>query len=120
VQYCEVKVSVFHIILMSILLISCAATKDVITHPPSNYGIMEFEGTFQGKNVYVQNPFEGDSFCAFSVVINDSLKMDPADVQYSAFEIDLIGFGFNIGDPVKVRIYHGDDCLPKVLNPEVR
>lgn len=77
------------------------------------------EGNYQGKNLYVQNPFAGTGvgFCAYEVTINGDVTTD--ELQSSAFEIDFTNFQLNIGDPVLVKIRHKGDCHPKVLNPEV-
>jgi hypothetical protein len=77
------------------------------------------EGTYQGKNVYVQNPFasSGVGFCVYEVRVNDQVTTD--EIGSSAFEIDLRNFNLKTGDPVSIKIFHKDDCKPKVLNPEV-
>lgn len=77
------------------------------------------EGTYQGKNVYVQNPFasSGVGFCVYEVRVNDQVTTD--EIGSSAFEIDLRNFNLKPGDPVTIKIFHKDDCKPKVLNPEV-
>lgn len=77
------------------------------------------EGTYQGKNVYVQNPFasSGVGFCVYEVRVNDQVTTD--EIGSSAFEIDLRNFSLKIGDPVTIKIFHKDDCKPRVLNPEV-
>lgn len=77
------------------------------------------EGTYQGKNVYVQNPFAGNGvgFCVYEVRVNDQITTD--EIGSSAFEIDLRNFSLKVGDPVSIKIFHKDDCKPKVLNPEV-
>ena len=77
------------------------------------------EGNYQGKNLFVQNPFAGSGvgFCTFEVTINDQVTTD--EINSSAFEIDFTAFQFEIGASVVVKIKHGDDCKPKVLNPEV-
>ncbi len=81
-------------------------------------GIITLEGVYQGKNLYVQNPFAGSGvgFCATEVLVNDVKSTD--EIQSSAFEIDLSVYKLKIGDKVKVVIKHKDDCKPKVLNPE--
>ena len=77
------------------------------------------EGNYQGKNLFVQNPFAGSGvgFCTFEVTINDGVTTD--EINSSAFEIDFSAFQLEIGAKVVVKIKHGDDCKPKVLNPEV-
>jgi hypothetical protein len=84
-----------------------------------NAGVIVLEGHYQGKNLYVQNPFAGTGvgFCTFEVTINGEVTTD--EVNSSAFEIDFANFQLKVGDPVIVKIKHKDDCKPKVLNPEV-
>jgi hypothetical protein len=82
-------------------------------------GEITIEGIFQGKNLYVMNPFSssGVGFCVFEVTVNGKVTTD--EINSSAFEIDLSVFQFNMGDKVSVQIKHKDNCVPKVLNPEV-
>jgi len=82
-------------------------------------GEIVIEGIFQGKNLYVMNPFSssGVGFCVFEVTINGKTSTD--EINSSAFEIDLSIFQFNVGDKIIADIKHKDNCIPKVLNPEV-
>lgn len=82
-------------------------------------GVITLEGNYQGKNIYVQNPFAGSGvgFCVSEVLVNKEVSTD--EINSSAFEIDLSVFGFANGDKVTIEIKHKDDCKPKVLNPEV-
>lgn len=77
------------------------------------------EGNYQGKNIYVQNPFAGSNvgFCVQEVRVNGEVTTD--EINSSAFEIDFKIRGLKVGDKVEVKIFHKDDCKPKVLNPEV-
>jgi len=77
------------------------------------------EGHYQGKNLYVQNPFAGSGvgFCVIKVTVNGDVTTD--QIGSSAFEIDFSNLNLAVGDPVTVKIVHKLDCLPKVLNPEV-
>ncbi len=81
--------------------------------------MITIQGTYQGKNLYVQNPFapNGIGFCAYEVRVNGQVTTD--EISSSAFEIDLRNFNLKIGDPVTVEIFSKEDCKPKVLNPEV-
>ena len=85
----------------------------------STAGTIILEGNYQGKNLYVQNPFSGTGvgFCVFEVKVNGDVTTD--EINSSAFEIDLANFQLKIGDKVIIVIQHKDDCRPKVLNPEV-
>jgi len=82
-------------------------------------GTILLEGNYQGKNIYVQNPFSGTGvgFCTFEVKVNGQVTTD--EVNSSAFEIDLNNFQLNMGEKIVVSLEHKDDCRPKVLNPEV-
>lgn len=77
------------------------------------------EGNYQGKNLYVQNPFAsgGVGFCVSEVSVNGNVTTD--EIGSSAFEIDLKPHQLKIGDKVEVKITHKAECKPKVLNPEV-
>lgn len=98
----------FFVLLISLFALNVNAT-----------GVIVLEGHYQGKNLYVQNPFAGSGvgFCTFEVTINGEVTTD--EVNSSAFEIDFMNFQLKVGDPVIVKIKHKDDCKPKVLNPEV-
>jgi len=71
---------------------------------------------YQGENVYIQNPFANlrPGFCADSVFVNDSLIK--VEINDSAFEIDLSNVGLEIGQLIYIKVFHQNDCLPKVLN----
>ena len=91
------------------------------------FGIISFgysgniilDGNYQGKNLYIQNPFAGSGvgFCVQKVEVNGQVTTD--EINSSAFEVDFTNYQFKIGDKVSVKITHKDDCKPKVLNPEV-
>lgn len=76
------------------------------------------EGTYKGKNLYVQNPFseDGKGFCTIEVKVNGKTTGD--SVNSSAYEINLSVYGFKLGDPIKIEILHKNNCTPKILHPE--
>ena len=80
---------------------------------------LSVEGTYQGKNLYVQNPMddEGFGYCATKVTVNGDIM--PGGTSMGAFEIDFSMFNIAIGEPVFIVIEHNDGCKPKILNPEV-
>lgn len=83
-------------------------------------GIIILEGNYQGKNLYVQNPYgnsAGVGFCVTEVLVNGNITTD--ETNSSAFEIDMKSHKLNIGDKVEIKIKHKEGCKPKVLNPEV-
>ena len=85
----------------------------------SGFAALSIEGSYQGKNLYVQNPEDGDGFgfCATKVTVNGDIM--PGGCSFSAFEIDFSVFNIEIGEPVFIVIEHNDGCKPKILNPEV-
>ncbi len=86
---------------------------------PTFAGVIVVEGNFQGKNLFIQNPFSeaGVGFCVFEVTVNDQIATD--EINSSAFEVDMNNFGLKLSDKVIVKVKHKDGCTPVVLNPEV-
>lgn len=77
------------------------------------------KGTYQGKNLYVQNEFSKDnvSYCIIEVLVN-GVKQD--GINNSAFEIKLDQMNLKPNQEITVLIRYKDDgCKPKVLNPTV-
>lgn len=81
-------------------------------------GVLTLEGSYQGKNIYVQNPFvsNGVGFCAFEVSVNEKPTTD--EVNSSSFEVDLSALKLSIGEKVVIKVKYKDDCKPKIVNPE--
>ena len=98
---------------------SIAGLAALLSMVPALAGTIVLEGHYQGRNIFIQNPFSeaGVGFCVFEVTVNDQIATD--EINSSAFEIDMRNFGLQQGDPVTVRIRHRDGCNPVVLNPEV-
>jgi hypothetical protein len=90
-----------------------------ITKGLAQGGVIILEGNYQGKNLYVQNPFGsgGVGFCVTEVLVNGNITTD--EINSSAFEVDFKPHKLNIGEKVEIKIKHKEDCKPKVLNPEV-
>ena len=76
---------------------------------------IELSGNYQGKNLYIQNPFSGTGvdFCVTKVLVNGKETAD--DIKSSAFEINLKKLDFKPGDSVFIQIFHKKDCKPKVM-----
>lgn len=81
-----------------------------------NAGVINLDGTYQGENVYVQNPYNSgkNAFCIQEVTINDNPF---TEFNSSAFEIPLDDY--NKGQYLNIKIKHNDDCRPRILNAEV-
>lgn len=79
--------------------------------------VLVLNGVYQGRDIYIKNPFSGDGvgFCVFEVLVNGKMTSD--EVNSSAFAVDLSLFEMNIGDPVEIVIRSKADCQPKVINP---
>ncbi len=86
--------------------------------PGSKAGVYIIEGVYQGKDIYVQNPFatEGVGFCIFEVLVNGKVTSD--EINSSAFAVDLSMFEFELGDEVIITIRSKTDCTPKIINPD--
>lgn len=82
----------------------------------SNAGVYVYNGVYQGKDLYVKNPFAGDGvgFCVFEVKVNGEVTSD--EINSSAFAIDLELYKLKIGTPVEIIIRTKDDCEPNVIN----
>ena len=80
---------------------------------------LSIEGTYLGKNLYIQNPEneEGFGFCVTKVTVNGDLL--PSGYSANAFEIDFSLFNIAIGEPLFIVIEHNAGCTPRILNPEV-
>ena len=80
---------------------------------------MVLEGTYQGRNLYVQNPFasSGVGFCIVGVEVNGQTSID--EINSSAFEIDFTSYQLKKGESVQIKIEYKSDCFPRVVNPEV-
>lgn len=84
----------------------------------SQENTLVLSGTYQGKDLYVKNPFgeEGVGFCVYEVYVNGELTRD--EINSSAFAIDFNILGIETGENVEVILNHKDGCEPLVLNPE--
>lgn len=80
--------------------------------------VLIFTGVYQGKDVYVKNPFSSDGvgFCIFEVRVNGEITSD--EINSSAFAIDLSLFNLEVGQPVEIVIRTKENCAPKIVNPE--
>jgi hypothetical protein len=77
----------------------------------------QIKGVYQGKNVYVQNPYNAaqKEFCTEEVYLNDVKIL--SSLKNSAFTINLSNL--EIGTPVEIRIRYKGDCSPKIVNAYV-
>lgn len=75
-------------------------------------------GIYQGKDLYVKNPFatDGVGFCVYEVYVNGELTRD--EINSSAFAIDFNILGIAPGTPIEVILKHKSGCEPLILNPE--
>lgn len=97
--------------------------KSVIVALVLIFGILSFgfgaeislTGTYQGKNIFVQNPFllEAKEYCTNEVYVNNKLVL--SHPRLSAFEIDLSSFSLN--SQIEIKIVYKDECGPKIVNP---
>lgn len=78
-------------------------------------GEFTISGTYEGKDVFVQNPFDKitKTFCTTGVFVNDIRVFDNPTI--SAFKIDLSHF--SSGEKITIRIEYKDGCMPTIVNP---
>lgn len=78
--------------------------------------VFQFEGSFQGENVFIQNPYSDSAkaFCTQFITVN-SIRINDS-LNRSAYEIRLDTMNLNVGDPVVVTIYRYSDCAPKIIS----
>lgn len=102
---------------MRLMLVFVLLLATTITN--TAFGKLSIGGTYQGKNLYIQNPKddEGFGFCATKVTVNGDIM--PGGTASGAFEIDFSSFNIRVGEPVFIEIEHHEGCKPKILNPEV-
>lgn len=91
----------------------------VANHSWSQDKLFSVEGSYQGKNLFVNNPPQSDGFgyCVSKASVNGDIL--PASIQNSSFEVDFSLFNLKIGDPVYVVLEHAQGCTPSFINPEV-
>ncbi len=79
-------------------------------------GELTLTGIYQGKDIYVRNPYDLDSrtFCTDEVYVNDALVL--SDIRASAYTITLSHLPSE--STVRIRILHKPHCRPEVLNAE--
>tara|TARA_B100000809_G_scaffold240092_1_gene262109 strand:- start:94 stop:897 length:804 start_codon:yes stop_codon:yes gene_type:complete len=78
--------------------------------------LMEVHGTFKGKHLIVQNPFDDSTktFCITSIYMNGrDLKVDTKHLMIELYFEKYL----SIGDKINLRIYHKGECHPEVVNP---
>lgn len=77
-------------------------------------GELLLSGVYRGSNLYIQNPHDGEgNYCITAIYINNQ-KL-PEVPQATAFDLDLSSLEVN--SPVIIKIFHNDNCRPKILNP---
>lgn len=105
--------------LICLFFLSCSSSQEIsqntIESSDSVHPLV-LEGAYQGKNLYVQNPYADGLYCMTKVVVNGAIVLGSVDLQSSAIEIKLDSLIKNIGDAVKIEISHKANCRPKVLN----
>lgn len=81
----------------------------------ADYDIYELDGTYQGKDLIIQNPYMVllQSNIVKKIVINDN--MDIKQVDQPKILISLANF--TMGENINIKIYHVKKFLPKITDP---
>lgn len=104
------------------LLLSCSTSKKSLDTPKAepcfcdetHMDSLLLEGLYQGKNLYIQNPFTDDGMYAVrKVYVNSDIYN--AKLDATAFEIDFKTLNLKKGDSINIVIYYCCN-LPKVIH----
>jgi len=73
-------------------------------------------GIYQGKNLLIQNPLgaDGIDYCIEEIHLNDVLVLSGPRIS----AVEMVLDSLEINDPVMIRIVHGNNCVPLLLNPD--
>jgi hypothetical protein len=85
-----------------------------VSFPVISQQVIELDGLYNGKNVYIQSPGEGADYCVTSIEVNGLVLTDLP--KRPAFEIPLDRQFLTVGDSVHIVIHHQEGCKPKVLH----
>lgn len=90
----------------------------VLCFTPKVESQLYVEGRYQNKNLFVQNPENGDDngWCVTKITVNE-IPVNK-DFTSSVFEIDLAELDLEKGAALEIVIEHKEDCSPKIMNPE--
>lgn len=98
--------------------------KDIITclifiafSVPAFSGEILLSGVYQGKDLYINNPFseEDGLFCIKRIYLNNEMIL--SEPRASVCRISLAHL--QIGQPVHMRIEYRETCMPVFINPQV-
>ena len=77
---------------------------------------LKLDGIYQGKNIYLYNPINGESTCITSVSVNGNKMNFP--LTSNSFEVNLSSLEMKNGDKVFIEILYNEGCKPRIANPE--
>lgn len=98
------------VIILIVSIFSQAQTNDL--------QVYVFSGTYQGENIFVQNPLDKDGigFAVKYVTINNEKTTE--QFFSSAFEINLKKHDFPMEEQVSIKLFYNSDVAPKIINQE--
>jgi len=107
----------YFITLIITFFLICLSKQDYATNiVTSEAGVMVVKGQYFGKNIIINNPSKGSGFCVKEVSVNGEKSDD--QLLSNAFEIDLLSYGFDFGEEIKITIKHSIGCKPQLMNPQ--
>lgn len=80
-------------------------------------GETHLAGVFQGKTLFVQNPYDKNTkqFCVEQIFVNER----PLNLNHKLSALQLDFNGYDLFTPVTIKIVHRDSlCTPIIINPE--
>lgn len=110
---------VIYTVFLSLIIIGCSESRKLLKESTLKYELIELEGTYQGKNIYIKNVPLDTNYCVTSIFVNKTRFYAAEEIQFSAFEIQLDKLDLKKGDPLYIQLFHQKTCTPEILNPEV-
>ena len=77
---------------------------------------LKIDGVYQGGNIYIYNPTNGESTCITSVSVNGNKMNFP--IASNSFEVNFSSLEMKKGDKVSIEILYNEGCKPRIANPE--
>ena len=88
----------------------------ITDHFPQESAELHITGVYQGKTLFIQNPYnrESMSFCVTAIYVNGT----KLGVNYKVSALKLDFNGIDKFSPLSIKIEHSPDCKPIILNPD--
>ncbi|MFH6983561.1 hypothetical protein [Marinoscillum luteum] len=88
----------------------------ITDHFPQESAELHITGVYQGKTLFIQNPYnrESMSFCVTAIYVNGTRL--GLNYKVSALKLDFNGI--DKFSPLSIKVQHAPGCKPIILNPD--